>query len=75
MNGKWWRRALLGILLFDLCLFAAGTGASSSGIRLAEGLTLQRIVQDVFDPSSVRTQTAEKLTITTTFLLTTITLL
>jgi hypothetical protein len=44
------------------CLFKAGTGTTSNGIRWTEGLILQRTAQDVFDPCSARTQTAEKLT-------------
>ena len=80
MNGKWWRGALLGILLFDLCLFAVRTGPMSDGgkvvTRLMEGLSLQSTVQNVsFDPGSARTRTTGNLTVTTVFLLTAMTLL
>jgi hypothetical protein len=80
MNGKWWRWALLGILLFDLCLFAVRTGPMSNGgryvTRLMEGISHQSAVQDAsFDPGSARTRTAGNLTVTTVFLLTAMTLL
>ncbi len=47
MNGKWWRFAIIGFLLFDLCLLVAGVlPLSSLGVHAfpwVDGLTLQNL--------------------------------
>ncbi len=35
MNGKWWKYAIIGIVLFDLCLFFVGVIPLADGGMLA----------------------------------------
>ena len=81
MSGKGWRYAIIGVLLFDLCLFTVRAGSlfdqGQHAVSRAQGLTRQtgHLPEVSSDPCSARTQTAEKLTMTTVFLLTAMTLL
>jgi hypothetical protein len=80
MSGKCWRYAIISVLLFDLCLFAVRAAMFDQGQHTApwaQSLTLQKtyLPEVSFDPCSSGTQTAEKLTVTTVFLLTAMTLL
>ncbi len=47
MNGKWWRYAIVGVLLLDLCLFVAGTihpaDVGVLALPWADGLMLQKV--------------------------------
>jgi hypothetical protein len=79
MNKKWWRYAMIGVLLFDLCLVAIQAGSVvSQGKHTApwpQGLQKTYPEEVSFDPSSPTAQTAGKLTVTTVFLLMAITLM
>jgi hypothetical protein len=75
MGGKWRRYAIIGVLLFDLCLLAVRAESmfdqGQHAAPWAQGLNLQKAQQeDSFGSCSTKTQTAEKLTMTTVFLLT-----
>jgi hypothetical protein len=76
MNKKWWRYAIIGVLLFDLCLVAiqAGSIANQEKNTAPWPQGLQN-VEVSFEPSSPTAKTAEKLTVTTVFLLTAMTLM
>jgi len=77
MNRKLQRYVIIGMLLFDLCLIAVRSGSMSDQGQFAVPWTqgLQNVPEVSFDPGSARTQTTEKLTVTTVFLLTAITLM
>lgn len=76
MNKKWWRYAIIGVLLFDLCLVAVQAGSIANQGKnttpWSQGLEKMEVS---FDPSSPTAKTAEKLTVTTVFLLTAMTLM
>ncbi len=50
MNGKWWRYAIIGVLLLDLCLLVVGAvPVAHTGVLNApwiDGLALQNISFD-----------------------------
>lgn len=74
MNGKWWRIAIIGVLLFDLCLLIMGSipmsGAAVHAIPWSDGLALQNFtLSSCFNPHTVENLTfAAAILLTVTFL-------
>jgi hypothetical protein len=70
MNGKWWRFAIIGVLLFDLCLLVVGimpiSNAGALAVPWADGLALQNFSFDV----CLKPHTMENLTMAAAVLLT-----
>jgi hypothetical protein len=79
MNRKLWKYAIIGMLLFDLCLIAVRTDAlfnqGNSAAPLAQSLLQTDIQDNSRNQLPARTKTAEKMTVATIFLLTAITLM
>ena len=81
MNGRWRRYAIIGVLVFDLCLVAERSGPlvdrGENASAWPEGLTMHNphLQEVLFDPCAAGTQDAGKLTMTTVILLTAMTLM
>ncbi len=81
MNGRWRRYAIIGVLVFDLCLVAVRNGPlfdqGKNVSAWAEGLPVHNphLQEVLFDPRAAGTQDAGRLTLTTVILLTAMTLM